>query len=452
MKENIFREYDIRGIYPSEINEDVAYKIGRSYGSYLKEKYDIDTCVVGHDNRLSSESLVKSLKKGLRESGVNIMFFGLVTTPMHYLSRKLNKFPGIMVTASHNPKDDNGFKFSFDYDVNARGKMISDFKEYTLKGEFLNGSGEEVLMNIENDYLAFMKKNIFMGPRKIKVVLDPGNGTTSIIIKKVIELFNNIIPIYINEDSDGNFPNHHPDPAVEENMEQLKKAVKENKADLGIGFDGDGDRIGIIDEKCKYIPTDKFMIIIVRSLIRTAECKKFLYDVKCSKSLEDEILKLGGIPFCYRTGASYTEYGVLENNLEFGGEYSGHVYFNDRGTEFGSAIYAALRLMEILSNCNESLSELLKGINNYQSTPEIKIATTDTKKNEIVNKVKEYCLEKNYKIMDIDGVRVTFDNGWALVRSSNTGPNLTLRFEAKDNSTLTKIQEEFTNLVNELNN
>ena len=452
MNENIFREYDIRGVYPNDINESVAYTIGRSYGSFLREKYNIDTCVVGHDNRLSSESLVKNLKKGLKESGVNIMFYGLVTTPMHYLSRKLNNFPGIMVTASHNPKDDNGFKFSFDPDVNARGQMIKDFKEYTLKGKFLEGFGEEILMNVEDDYLAFMKKNIFMGPRKIKVVFDPGNGTTSVIIKKVIEMFENIDAIYINEESDGNFPNHHPDPAVEENMDQLKKAVKDNKADLGIGFDGDGDRIGIIDEKCKFIPTDKFMIIIVRSLIRTAECKKFLYDVKCSKSLEDEILKLGGEPFCYRTGASYTEHGVLENNLEFGGEYSGHVYFNDRGIEFGSAIYAALRLIEILSNCDECTSDLLKGINNYQSTPEIKVPTTDSKKFEIVNKVKQYCIEKEYTINDIDGVRVTFDNGWALVRASNTGPNLTIRFEAKDNATLAKLQDEFTSIIDEYNN
>lgn len=451
MNEHIFREYDIRGVYPSEINESVAYTIGRSYGSYLREKYNIDTCVVGHDNRLSSDNLVKELKKGLKKSGMNIMYYGLITTPMHYFSRKINKFPGIMITASHNPKDDNGFKFSFDPEVNARGQMIKDFKDYTLEGKFLDGAGEEVLMSVENDYLAFMKKNIFMGPRKLKIVFDPGNGTTSIILKKIIEIFSNIDAVYINDESDGNFPNHHPDPAVEENMEQLKIAVKKNKADLGIGFDGDGDRIGIIDEKCRFIPTDKFMIIIVRSLIKTAECKKFLYDVKCSKSLEDEILELGGIPFCFRTGASYTEYGVLQNKLEFGGEYSGHVYFNDRGLEFGSAIYAALRLIEILSNCNESLSELLKGINNYQSTPEIKIPTTDIKKNEIVNKVKEYCIQKNYNVNDIDGVRVTFDNGWALVRASNTGPNLTIRFEAKDNSTLNKLKDEFTNLIIELN-
>lgn len=449
MNKNIFREYDIRGIYPSEIDEQTAYTIGRSYGSYLREKYNVDTCVVGHDNRLSSDSLTKELIKGIKASGTNVMYFGLITTPMHYFSRKVNKLPGIMVTASHNPKDYNGFKFSFDYDVNARGEMIKDFTEYTFKGNFLNGAGEEVLMDIEDEYISFMRKNIFMGPKKIKVVFDPGNGTTSIIVKKIIDLFDIIEPIYINDESDGNFPNHHPDPAVEENMEQLKIAVKENKADVGIAFDGDGDRIGIIDAKGNYIPADKLMIIIIRSIIKTSECKKYLYDVKCSKSLEDEIIKLGGEPFLYRTGASYTEYGVLSNNLEFGGEFSGHIFFNDRGLEFGSAIYAALRLIEILSNCDESVSDLLKGINIYQSTPEIKIPIADEKKQDVVNYVKDYCLKNNYNINDIDGVRITFDNGWALVRASNTGPNLTLRFEANDNNTLLKIQTEFTELINE---
>ncbi|MBE6160603.1 MAG: phosphomannomutase/phosphoglucomutase [Firmicutes bacterium] len=452
MNRNVFREYDIRGIYPGEINEELAYTVGRSYGSFLREKYNIDTCVVGHDNRLSSESLVKELIRGLKKSGCNIMFYGLVTTPMHYFSRKSANFPGIMVTASHNPKDDNGFKFSFDLVANARGNMIKEFTDYTFKGEFLEGAGEEILMNIEDEYLSWIKKNTFLGERKVKVVFDPGNGTTSIIIKKIIEMFDSIEPIYICDESDGTFPNHHPDPAVEENMEMLKQAVLDNKADLGIGYDGDGDRIGVIDEKGKWIPTDKFMIMIIRSLIKTSECKKYLYDVKCSKSLEDEIIKLGGEPFCYRTGASFTEYGVVSNNLEFGGEYSGHVFFNDRGMEFGSAIYASLRLIEILTNCNESVSDLLKGINKYYSTPEIKVKTTDEKKFEIVEKVKEYCKEKSYNILDIDGVRVTFENGWALVRASNTGPNLTIRFEATSEKELKKIEEEFMDLVNTYNN
>lgn len=452
MNKDIFKEYDIRGTYPTDFNEDDAYKIGKSYGSFLIGKYKIDTCVVGHDNRLSSEAITKKLIKGIKDSGCNVMDYGLVTTPMHYFSRKINKLPGIMVTASHNPKDDNGFKFSFDPEVNARGKMITDYKSYFFTDRFLIGHGESVLMDIEDEYLKYMKKNIFLGPRNIKVVIDPGNGTTCIIIKKVMDLFPQITPIYINDESDGNFPNHHPDPCVEENLEQLKNKVKETKADFGVAFDGDGDRLGIVDEKSKYIPCDKYMIMIIRSIIKTCECKKFLYDVKCSKSLEDEIIKLGGEPFCYRTGASYTEYGTLSNNLDFGGEFSGHIFFNDRDIEFGSAIYAFLRLAEVLTNNNESCSSLLKGINIYKSTPEIKIPCPNDKKFEVVKKVLDYCKEKNYNINSIDGVRVTFDNGWALVRASNTGPNLTLRFEAKDSTTLEKLQNEFTKVVNEYNN
>ena len=451
MNRDVFREYDIRGVYPTEINEEMAYTVGKSYGSYLQEKYKIDTCVVGHDNRLSSESLVNELKRGIKDSGCNIMYYGLITTPMHYFSRKAVNFPGIIVTASHNPKDDNGFKFSFDLIANARGEMIKDFTNYTFEGKFLDGHGEEVLMDIKEDYLSWIKKNTFMGDKKLKVVFDPGNGTTAVIIKDVVSMFDNIEPIYICDESDGTFPNHHPDPAVEENMEMLKKAVKENKADLGIGYDGDGDRIGIVDENGNYIPTDKFMIMIIRCLMPTTECKKFLYDVKCSKSLEDEIVKLGGEPFPYRTGASFTEYAVVENNLEFGGEFSGHVFFNDRGLEFGSAIYASLRLIEILSNCEATASDLLKGITKYEATPEIKVPTTEDKKFEIVEKVKQYVIEKGYKYIDIDGVRITFDNGWALVRASNTGPNLILRFEATDSSTLSKIQKEFSQLVEEYN-
>ena len=451
INKNVFREYDIRGVYPSEINEELAYIVGRSYGSYLQEKYNINTCVVGHDNRLSSDSLTEELKRGIKESGCNIIYYGLITTPMHYFSRKITNYPGIIVTASHNPKDDNGFKFSFDLDANARGEMIKDFTKYTFEGNFLSGNGTEESRNIVPDYLKWLKENTYMGSRKIKAVFDPGNGTTAVIIKKVVEMFDNIEPIYICSESDGTFPNHHPDPAVEENMSMLKQAVLDNQADLGIGYDGDGDRIGVIDEKGNWIATDKFMIMIIRNIINSAKCKRFLYDVKCSKALEDEIIKLGGEPYCYRTGASFTEYGTVSENLDFGGEYSGHVFFNDRGLEFGSAIYASLRLIEILSNNNLTTSQLLDGINIYISTPEIKVKTTDEKKFEIVEKVKEYCVSKNYNILTIDGVRVTFDDGWGLVRASNTGPNLTIRFEAINDDALNRIQEEFMSLVNEYN-
>ena len=448
---NAFREYDIRGVYPSDIDEDTAYTIGRSYGSYLREKYHEDNCVIGHDNRLSSTSLTASLIKGIRESGVNVYDYGLITTPMHYFCRKIKKLPGIMVTASHNPKEYNGFKFSFTYDVNARGEMIQDFLEYTLKGDFVEGNGEEIVLDITDTYLSWLKEHAYMGNRRIKVVFDPGNGVTSVIIKQVVSMFDNIEPIYICDESDGTFPNHHPDPAVEENMEMLKRTVLETKADIGIGFDGDGDRIGVVTETGEWLETDKFMIMIIRDLIKKIPSKKFLYDVKCSKSLDDEIRALGGEPVIYRTGASYTEAKVLEDNIPFGGEYSGHVFFTDRGIEFGSAIYAALRVIEILSNNNSTVSSLLEGINKYYSTPEIKIATGDDTKFQVVEKVKTYCIEKGYKIIDIDGVRVEFNDCWALVRASNTGPNLTLRFEALSEERLKSLQDEFMQVVEQYN-
>jgi phosphomannomutase/phosphoglucomutase len=452
MNTEIFKAYDIRGVYPTDINEDVAYKIGRSYGSYLIEKLNKNKCVVGRDNRLSSPSLAKSLINGLLESGINVIDYGEITTPMHYYTRYIENTFGIMVTASHNPKDDNGFKFSFDELSNARGEMIEDFKNYTLEEKFLNGKGFLENKNIKEQYIKYMLDNINMGDKKVKVVFDPGNGVTSTIVKDIISKFSNIEAIYICDKSDGTFPNHHPDPAVEENMQMLKDKVKEVNADFGIGFDGDGDRIGIINEKDEFVMADEFMIIPLRDLINKVEKKEFLCDVKCSKSLTDEIEKLNGKVFMSRTGTSFTEANTKQNNLPLGVELSGHVFFNDRGPEICSCIYAALRFIEILSKTDKSFTELLEGITKYYSTPEIKIHAGNKEKFEIVNKVKEYVINNNYKYIDIDGVRITFNNSWALVRASNTGPNLTLRFEATTKEELNKIKNEFVSLVNKLNN
>ncbi len=444
----IFKEYDIRGTYGVNINENIAYLIGRGYGSYLKEKLHTNHCVVGRDNRTSSLSLSNSLIKGIIESGCNVYNYGQITTPMHYLTRHLNNTYGIMVTASHNPKEDNGFKFSFDTLANARGNMIYEFRDYILQGNFLTGNGNVTAKNCQNAYLNYMKKNIAMGPKKVKAVIDLGNGATTCIAKDIHALFPNLDIIYICDENDGNFPNHHPDPAVEENMKMLKEKVLETKADVGIAYDGDGDRIGIVLENGEYISADQFMILIVKNLLPSIENKTILYDVKCSKSLEDEIVKLGGSTYCYRTGTSYTEAKTKELNLAFGGEFSGHVFFNDRDYALGSGIYAGLRLLEILSNAEQTLSEMLESTTKYFSTPEIKIETTNEKKFKIVEKVLEYVKEQKYTYNDIDGVRVTFEEGWALVRASNTGPNLTLRFEAKTNENLEKIKKEFIDVVN----
>jgi len=451
MKEEIFKAYDIRGKYPTDINEDVAYIIGKSYGSYLQKYFGKRKCVIGHDNRISSDSLTKSLTKGLLESGINVIDYGLITTPMHYYSRYLEKTFGIMVTASHNPKDDNGFKFSFDELANARGDDIVDFKKFTLKGEFLSGYGILEKRSIKDAYLKYLKDNVWMGDRPLKVVIDAGNGVTTTIMKDAHKMFSNLDVTYICDECDGTFPNHHPDPAVEENMEMLKKMVKELHADIGIGYDGDGDRLGIIDDLGNMIMADMYLIVAIRSMISSVSNKTFLCDVKCSKALTDEITKLGGEVFMSRTGTSFTEASTKEKNYPLGGELSGHIFFNDRGPEVCSAIYAGLRFLEILSKTNLKFHELLDGITKYYSTPEIKIPVKEEEKFRIVNEVLEYVKKKDYHYVDIDGVRIEFDSSWALVRASNTGPNLTLRFEATTMDELEKIKKEFTDLVLELN-
>ncbi len=445
--QSIFKEYDIRGTYPQNLNEKVAYLIGKGYGSYIQEKFGEKACVVGRDNRLSSLSLSNELIRGITDSGCDCYNYGLITTPMHYLSRHVNHLLGIMVTASHNPKDDNGFKFSFDFLANARGNMIYEFRDYVIANQFLTGRGKVIEKNIKKQYLDYMKKNIHMNDKKVKVVIDLGNGATTCIAKEIHALFPNIEATYICDEMDGSFPNHHPDPAVEENMQMLKEKVLEIKADLGIAYDGDGDRIGIVLDNGQYVSADQYMILIIKQLLPTLKNKEILYDVKCSKSLEDEIIKLGGKPYCYRTGTSYTEARTKELNLAFGGEFSGHIFFNDRDYALGSGIYAGLRLIEILSQSDQTVSEMLQDINHYYFTPEIKIATTNEKKFEIVKQVLEYVKEKNYSYNDIDGVRINFPDGWGLVRASNTGPNLTLRFEAKTKEYLEQIKKEFTDLV-----
>lgn len=451
MDKNIFREYDIRGVYPTQINEEVAYTIGRSYGSYIQEKLKRTICGVGRDNRLSSPQLASELIRGIVDSGCNVIDFGLVTTPMYYYAcLKANIIIGVMITASHNPKDDNGFKFSFDHLGNARGEQVYDFRDYTLAGKFLSGHGEVTDFDPREYYYSFIRENIEMGDRKLKVVLDCGNGTTSLYAKYIYSQFPNLDITMICDESDATFPNHHPDPSVPENNQMLIDKVKEIKADIGIGFDGDGDRVGFITEKGEFLPIDKAMIIYIRSMSDHSSNRKYLYDVKRGKALEDEIRRLGATPICYRTGNSWTRYEVNKSKIPFGGEYSGHLYFTDRWPGIDSGLYNGLRMLEILSKTDKKFSELLEGIPTYYNTPEIKVAVTDDSKFKIVDQVMEYVKKKNYSYLDVDGIRVQFDDGWALVRASNTGPNLTLRFEANTPERLTEIKNEFESVVQEV--
>ena len=372
-----------------------------------------------------------------------VIDLGLVTTPMYYFAKKKNKIEnGIMITASHNPKEYNGFKISFDLIGNAYGKYIKDFCKFTNESNFKYGEGSLVNLDIKKDYLELIKNSINLGPNKIKLVVDCGNGTGSIIIKDILDMFN--IEYYLLYcESDFNFPNHQPDPAERKNQVALANKVKELNYDFGFSVDGDADRVGIVDELGNIIPADIYLTLMYRNY----DFKKAIYDVKCSKTLIDELDKLNYEHIMYRTGNSYMNMKINSDNYLFGGEYSGHVWFRDKFPGFDDGIYAGLRVLELLSNKNVSLSNLLTNLNKYYSTEEIKVKVTDENKFIIVDKVKNYCDSKNYKYNNIDGVRVIFDDSWALVRASNTGPNLTVRFEAKTNDRLNIIQKEFMDLL-----
>ncbi len=449
----MFREYDIRGVYGKDIDEEVSYLIGKAFATKLVE-LGKDTTIIGYDNRISSPIIEKNLVKGITECGVNVVRLGLVTTPMYYYSWDLlNIKCGLMITASHNPKDDNGFKFSYNGIHNACGTSSLELYNIIMNNAFKSTGTTGTIkdVDIQDDYIKMITSGIKLGDRKLKVVYDCGNGTTCIVADKIFAAFKDkleLIPLF--NESDPTFPNHHPDPAVEENLAKLKAKVLETKADVGVAYDGDGDRVGAVNNLGQMIDIDKLMIIIWRELVKTGVPKKTFYDIKCSLALKEELDKLGVENEFYRTGNSYTKLKSYEGNYPFSGELSGHVFFRDRFSGNDDGIYASLRLIEILSNTDKKLSEMLDGISKYYSTPEIKIATSDDTKFQIIEKIKEYCQDKNYDILTIDGVKVFFKDGSALVRASNTGPNITSRFEAKSEERLEEIKTEFLDLLNKL--
>ena len=445
----MFREYDIRVIYGTDIDEEVSYHIGRAYATRLLS-LGKNKMIVGYDNRASSPIIEENLVKGLTEGGVDVVRLGLVTTPMYYYAwDKLNIKCGIMITASHNPKEYNGFKMSYNGIHNCFGKDVIDLYYIIINNIYSEGKGTITNVNIKQDYINMINSHINLGNNKLKVVYDCGNGTTSIVAPEIFKSDSiEYIPLFA--ESDPNFPNHHPDPSVPENLKKLSEKVIETQADLGIAFDGDGDRVGAVDEKGNIITIDKFMIIIWRDIYNKVNIKKGFYDVKCSKAVEDELNRLGIEPVCTRTGNSYTKKISVEGNYPFGGELSGHLYFRDRFIGTDDGIYAGLRLVEILSKTNKKVSQLLDNIPIYYSTPEGKIKVEDSKKEQIVSRVEEYCKNKKYNILTIDGIKVLYEDGFAVVRKSNTGPNITTRYEAKTKERLEEIKEEFDNLVNKL--
>lgn len=423
----IFREYDIRGMVGKDLTPDVVREIGRGYGTMMRNlgKRHI---TVGRDNRLSSKDFRDALVDGILSTGIDVTDLGLIPTPLLYFS--LFHLPvdgGVQITGSHNPPEFNGFKLGVGK-TTIHGKEIQHVREIIESGKLSQGKGTLKEYDIITPYLEMVKSKIKLN-KKLKVVLDGGNGTSGLIAPKLLrDLGCEVTELYCN--LDGNFPNHFPDPTVVKNLTDLIKKVKNEKADVGIGYDGDADRIGVVDNDGNIIWGDQLMIIFARDILKRKKGAKVVFEVKCSQNLGNDIKKHGGIPIMWAAGHSLIKDKMLKENAEFGGEMSGHIFFKDGYFGFDDAIYASLRLLLILSNTNQKITEMLADVPKTFTTPEIRVDCPDEEKFEIVKKITSD-FKKEYEVIDIDGARVIFNEGWGLIRASNTQPVLVVRFEAE---------------------
>jgi len=436
--DEIFRMYDIRGIYDKELNEEIAYLIGRAFGTIIKEKGG-SKVTVGMDARPSSIPLKEALIEGFVKTGISVYDLGLVPTPLQYYSLfKYEVHGGIQVTASHNPREYNGFKLSLGRET-FYGDDIQKLKEMIKKEKFYHTleRGKVQRLDVVDQYIFEMVQNVKI-EGKYRVAIDPGNGTAGPVVS---EIFNSLrIPfegIYM--EVDGTFPNHLADPTIEKYMKDLSEKVVKDKFDLGIGYDGDADRIGAITETGVLLFGDRLLGIFSKQVLKSYPGATIIHDVKCSKGLTEYIEKLGGKPLMWKTGHALLKAKLREVNAPLAGEMSGHIFFNDRFYGYDDAIYASLRLLEILEEENKSLSALADEIPYYYSTPEIRVGCPDDKKFEVVSKLVEE-FKKNYKVIDIDGVRVEFEDGFGLIRASNTQPVLVVRCEGRTSERLEEIK------------
>ena len=436
MNPEMFREYDIRGIAGNDMNEEDVRLIGKGVGSYLR-RHGAQRISVGRDCRLTSDSYSEKLIEGLRSTGCDVIDIGVCPTPVFYFSiEHLKTDGGVMITASHNPPEYNGFKLCLGLD-SIHGEEIQNIRSMIDKQQFDEGSGSLDSAAVIPAYFEYVTGNIGLS-RTLRVGVDGGNGTAGPVAVPIMQRIGcEVHDIYC--DMDGTFPNHEADPTVLKNMQDLIALVREKKLDLGIGFDGDGDRIGVVDENGGIIFGDKLMIIYSREILSRKPGATFISEVKCSQTMYDDIAKNGGRAIMWKTGHSLIKKKMKEENAELAGEMSGHMFFKDRFLGFDDATYAACRLLEIISNGEKRLSQLLEDVPATYTTPEIRVDCPDRVKFDLVRKITEHFRER-YKVIDIDGVRVLFDDGWGLVRASNTQPALVLRFEALSQSRLEEIQ------------
>ena len=434
--ESIFREYDIRGEYPNQINEDVVKKIGFAI-SHKCIDLGIDEICVGRDGRISGKPLLDALIEGIVESGINVLNIDLATSPLLYYAAKKNKHKsGVMITGSHNPKNHNGIKLVIN-DNPVSGKEILGLISKGKPSSSVLGDAEVLI--VKDSYIKEVVDSSEINSN-LKIVIDCGNGAAGFIAPElykklgceVIELFSEV---------DGNFPNHHPDPGKVENLKDLINEVRNQKADLGLAFDGDGDRVGLVTDKGEIIFPDKIMMMLSKDIL-AKEKGSVIFDVKCSDSLIKIIEECGGTPIMSPTGHFHIKNGIKKHNPLLAGEMSGHIFFNDKWYGFDDGHYSGVRIIEMISKENKSISSMNEKLPKLYSTPELNIDVTDDDKFKIIEKFAQNCQLDGEKIT-IDGLRINFDNGWGLLRASNTTPKLVLRFEGDSNESLVNIKESF---------
>jgi phosphomannomutase / phosphoglucomutase len=437
VNEHIFREYDIRGVVDRDLTDETVYDLARGIGTFFLE-HGATRASLGRDARESSPRFRDLLIRGLTETGCDVLDVGMVPTPALYFTLFTEAVDaGVMITGSHNPADNNGFKVCLGKST-IFGEHISEIKRIAISKRFKIGQGKKDEREVADAYREYIRSNIRMGPRKLRVVVDAGNGMGGFIGAPLYkELGSEVIELFCEPDS--RFPNHHPDPTVVENMRFAIDAVRENKADLAIAFDGDADRIGVVDEAGEIIWGDQLMLIFARTILKESPGAKFIGEVKCSQNLFDDIKRHGGDPIMWKVGHSLIKAKMKETHAAMAGEMSGHLFFADRYFGYDDGIYAGARLLEILSNINGPVSSLLADVPKMFNTPEIRVDCPDDKKFEVVRILTEE-FKKTHNVIDIDGARVLFDHGWGLVRASNTQPVIVMRFEADSPDRLERIQ------------
>lgn len=444
--QDIFRAYDIRGTVGVDLNNDVAEQIGLSLGSELQVRGE-SSITLGWDGRLSSPELAESMQKGLLASGVNVINIGAVTTGMlYYACHEFESHNGIIITGSHNPASFNGFKIVINRQTLTKEQLMALYHRIQRQ-DFKVGYGQVEERNIAHDYLDRIQGDIQLS-RPLKVVLDAGNGIAGPIGLQLLKTMGlEVIPLFC--EVDGNFPNHHPDPCNPNNLVALQNAVKEHKADIGIAYDGDGDRIGVIDELGNIILPDRILMFLAKDIISRQPGCDVIYDIKSSRRLNTVISQFGGRPTMWKTGHSLMKAKMEALNAVLGGELSGHIYFRDRWYGFDDSLYASARLLELLSHQFETVSEIFAEFPDDISTPEITIDSDDQRKFVIINLLaNEPSLQQGARVSNIDGIRSDFNDGWGLVRASNTTPKLTLRFAGDSREALERIKQLYKDALN----